>query len=259
MRFSSTKASKNLLLNMFASKCGLPYISESFSGIFTALRACVSLGQAGYGIALSLIDTILAGNTEVPDLVQVIPPGMLPYVSLIALLNEIKTAELFPHIMLPTEPLSEAEVVEKDEETKIIIEYGEKLPPAFSVYIEYNDPVYGNSATLIVLYVVETGEYKWRAFIAPPKAVEKAREIVYSRIAGKGTPHYDENPLEQAREVVLNSSVEDIKKGRVKLPEHVKATVVSEKKKRQGRGRSPIEPYESEPEGKNHEIGEDEY
>jgi len=156
----------------------LTRIDLNIYDIFNALRACISMGEKGYGVALALLNVVLGGSTPVPDLVSVTPPGFLKFVKRIDLINDIVLADLLPDIPLPKGAYSrDITVGEGEEESKFRITV-EKFPRAFGVYIEYEHPFYGVSKMVIVVYDAGTGDYPLKMFIAPQAVAEQVAKML---------------------------------------------------------------------------------
>jgi hypothetical protein len=80
--------SKSPELNLFAQLCGVQSVQSDIHSIYSALRACISMGERGWLPAIALLNIVLGGSTPVPDAVSVIPPGYGKYLRRVALLNE---------------------------------------------------------------------------------------------------------------------------------------------------------------------------
>jgi len=158
---------------LFASLCGLPGVRGGIHNIYSALLNCRSLGEVGWAAVLALLNIALGGNVPVPDLVSPIPPGYIKYVKRIELINDEEIAKLFPDIPFPKHVVIRASPAgsggDKERESPPA---EKKLPYAFGVYIEYEHPIHGLSRSLWVIYDVGTGDYPFRAFLAPSSVAE---------------------------------------------------------------------------------------
>lgn len=156
---------------MFASLCGLPGVRGGIHNIYIALQACNSLGEVGWIAVLALLNIVLGGNVPVPDLVSPIPPGYIKFVKRIELINDIGVAQLFPDIPFPkhVKVRSAGSGGDKEEGSSPI---EKEIPQAFGVYIEYDHPIHGLNRSLWVIYDAGTGDYPFRAFLAPSSVAE---------------------------------------------------------------------------------------
>jgi hypothetical protein len=164
----SQQVDKSPELNLFASLCGLPGVRGDIHNIYSALLACRSLGEVGWAAVLALLNIVLGGNAPVPDLVSPLPPGYIKYVRRIELVSDKEVKKLLPDI-----PFPKYIVIERNSDKE-----GKSPPPSkevplvFGIYIEYEHPAYGLSRSLWVIYDAGTGDYPFRAFLAPSSVAE---------------------------------------------------------------------------------------
>ena len=158
---------------MFASLCGLPGVRGGVHNIYSALLKCRSLGEVGWVAVLALLNIALGGNVPVPDLVSPIPPGYIKYVRRIELISDVEISQLFPDIPFPRHMVVSARPAgpSGDKEGESPPAEG-RLPLAFGVYIEYDHPIHGLNKSLWVIYDAGTGDYPFRAFLAPSSTAE---------------------------------------------------------------------------------------
>jgi hypothetical protein len=221
------RPSKSPELNLFAQLCGFKPIEENILDIYNALRVCISLGERGWGLALALLNVVLGGSVAVPDTVTAIPPGYLKYVKRVSLVNYPVIEELLPDVAFPLKLIVSSEA--EDKERKPVEVVAERYPKAFGVFIEYERPDLstGNATverSLWVIYEAGTGQYPYKAFLAPSSVAERVAKLLDER----ATVHLEEGfkVLDEAREVLKRHSYEEIGEleaiGKSPLPEGVK-------------------------------------
>lgn len=226
------RPSKSPELNLFAQLCGFKPIEENILDIYDALRACISLGERGWGLALALLNVVLGGSVAVPDVVAAIPPGYLKYVKRVSLINYPVVEELLPDVVFPLKLIVSSEAEDKEGRRVEIV--AKRYPKAFGVFIEYERPDLstGNAAierSLWVIYEAETGQYPYKAFLAPSSVAERVAKLLDER----GVAHLEEGykVLDEAREILKRYSYEEIKEleatGKSPLPEGVKVRPIA--------------------------------
>jgi len=143
--------------------------------LMDALATCIGIGDRGMLPAIALLNVALGGNTPVPELVQVLPPGYGRFLRRMAVVDEVTVGELLDDI-----PFRRARYTERaeDKDGKQVKIVHERYPMAFGVYIEYEHPKHGVSKLLLVVHDVGTGSYPYRAFIAPASVAEKVGSLV---------------------------------------------------------------------------------
>jgi hypothetical protein len=220
------RPSKSPELNLFAQLCGFEPIEENILDVYKALRACISLGERGWGLALALLNVILGGSTAVPDAVAAIPPGYLKYVKRVSLVNYPVIEELLPDIVFPLKLVVSTEAEDKEKKPVMIV--AKRYPKAFGVFIEYERPDLstGNATierSLWIIYEAGTGQYPYKAFLAPSNVAERVAKLLDER----GALHLEEGfkVLDEAKEILKRYSYEEIEElkaaGKSPLPEGV--------------------------------------
>jgi hypothetical protein len=221
------RPSKSPELNLFAQLCGFRPIEENILDIYGAFRVCLSLGERGWGLALALLNVVLGGSVAVPDAVTAIPPGYLKYVKRMGLVNYPIIEELLPDVAFPLKLIVSTDA--EDKERKPVELVAERYPKAFGVFIEYERPNLSTSNATIerslwVIYEAGTGQYPYKAFLAPSSVAERVAKLLDER----ATAHLEEGykVLDEAREIMKRYSYEEIKEletiGKSPLPEGVK-------------------------------------
>jgi hypothetical protein len=180
------KPQKSAELNLFAQLCGVQSVEGDIYSVYNALRACISLGEKGFAPALALLNVILGGNVAVPDVVSAVPPGYLKYLKRISLVNEVYIEELLPDVPFPYKHVFSRRTVDREEKPVEI--RAERFPKAFGVYVEYEYPDFTNGERVLnkelwVIYYAGTGDYPYKAFLAPTAVAEKASKILQETMA----------------------------------------------------------------------------
>jgi len=219
---------------MIAQLCGVESVSLDLYGIFNIFRSCVSMGERGWLLAISLANIIMGGGEPIPDLVTVLPPGYSVYLKKVALVdNIVLTRYINDVIVKKVEIFDENDEDSQKRKVKISVT---RYPSWFGLFVEYEHPVHGTNRDLWVFTVHPTGDYFLRSFRAPTKvadivAEELSKNKTFS-LEDRGEPA---KLIEQARALAkkyggYEKLMEAMNKGEVSLPEGVSISIKNESK-----------------------------
>jgi hypothetical protein len=240
----SDTGEKKAEIRMIAQLCGVESVRLDAGGIFDILRSCVSMGERGWLLAISLANIIMGGGEPIPDLVSIIPPGYSVYLKKVALVdNVVLTRYINDVIVKKTEIFNESDEDSQGRRIKISVT---RYPNWFGLYVEYEHPTHGVNRDLWVFTVHPTGDYMLRSFRAPSRVADLvAQELDKSGslfLEDRGEPV---RLIEHTRALLkkygsYESLVEAIDKGEASLPEGVSVSLVkSERRRRAVEGEEP--------------------
>jgi len=202
--------------------------------LMDALRTCIDMGERSWLVAIALLNVALGGNTPVPELIHVIPPGYGRFLKRMFIVDEVVVGELLDDIPFP----HRAHYIEEseDKEGKRVRIVHERYPRAFGIYIEYDHPKHGLTRQLLVVYDAGTGSYPYRAFFAPESVVEEVGALAEKL----RTPHLQNTlaiseDFAKVRELLKERSYEEIEKS--VLPPGVRLELREERVERPERPR----------------------
>ena len=213
-------------------------------GIFDILRSCVSMGERGWLLAISLTNIIMGGGEPIPDLVSIIPPGYSVYLKRVALVDNVVLSRYINDVIVKkTEIFNESDEDERGRRVRISVT---RYPNWFGLYVEYEHPIHGVNRDLWVFTIHPTGDYMLRSFRAPSRVADLvAQELDKSGslfLEDRGEPV---RLIEQTRALLkkygsYESLIEAINKGEASLPEGVSVSLVkSERRRRVIEGEEP--------------------
>jgi hypothetical protein len=230
----SDTGEKRAEIRMIAQLCGVESVRLDADGIFNIFRSCVSMGERGWLLAISLANIIMGGGEPIPDLVSVLPPGYSVYLKKVALVdNVVLTRYINDVIVKKAEIFNESDEDSQGRRIKISVT---RYPNWFGLFVEYEHPIHGTNRDLWVFTVHPTGDYFLRSFRAPTKVADiVAEELSKSKtfsLEDRGEPV---KLIEQTRALAkkyggYEKLMEAMNKGEVSLPEGVSVSIKSEPK-----------------------------
>jgi len=212
-------------IRLIAQLCGIENVSLDLKGIFTALRACVSLGERGWIPALALMNIIMSGGeTAVPDLASPIPPGYTVYLKRIALVDNVVISRYLSDVIVRKEVVFHDDEDEEGRKVRIIVD---RFPSMFGVLIEYDHPIYGINRDLWVFTIHPTGENPAQVFHAPNEVADLiAGELSATKRISLEDPSATVKLIEETKHLLkrygsYDKLMDAVARGEAELPEGV--------------------------------------
>ena len=231
----SDTGEKKAEIRMIAQLCGVESVRLDAGGIFDILRSCVSMGERGWLLAISLTNIIMGGGEPIPDLVSIIPPGYSVYLKRVALVDNIVLSRYINDVIVKkAEIFNESDEDERGRRVRISVT---RYPNWFGLFVEYEHPVHGVNRDLWVFTVHPTGDYMLRSFHAPTRVAD----LVAQELDKTGSLFLEDRGepvrlIEQARALIkkygsYEGLVEAIDKGEASLPEGVSVSLVKSERR----------------------------
>jgi len=231
----SDTSEKKAEIRMIAQLCGVESVRLDAGGIFDILRSCVSMGERGWLLAISLTNIIMGGGEPIPDLVSIIPPGYSVYLKRVALVDNVVLSRYINDVVVKkTEIFNESDEDSHGRRVRISVT---RYPNWFGLYVEYEHPVHGVNRDLWVFTVHPTGDYMLRSFRAPSRVAD----LVAEELDKSGTFFLEDRGepvrlIEQTRALLkkygsYESFTEALGKGEASLPEGVSVSLVKSERR----------------------------